>query len=78
MIKDSTDLHAPTSVLFWESYTNQDSLVENIKPITHKIQCIVSNFEINGIKTIALGNTQKPSIFDFADNINTLDFLKTI
>jgi hypothetical protein len=38
----------------------------------------VSNFEINGIKTIAFGQTQTPTVFDFADDVNTLDFLNTI
>ena len=78
MIKESADLHAPTSVLFYETYTNQESLVEKIKPLLPNLQCIVTNFEIEGLKTISLGCTQEPSIFDFADNVNTLDFLKTI
>lgn len=78
MIKESTNLHAPTSVLFYESYTNQEQLVEKITPLLSNLQCIVSNFEIKGMKTIALGNSQKPTIFDFADNVNTLDFLNRI
>ena len=78
MIKDSTDLHAPTSVLFHESYTNQEQLVEKITPLLPNLQCIVSNFEIKGIQTIALGHSQEPTIFDFADNVNTLDFLNSI
>lgn len=78
MIKESQDLHAPTSVLFYETYTNQDSVVEKIKSMSDNLQCIVTNFEIEGLKTIELGCTQEPSIFDFADNVNTLDFLNTI
>ena len=78
MIKDSEALHAPTSVLFHESYTNQEQLVEKITPLLPNIQCIVSNFEIKGIQTVALGQSQEPTIFDFADNVNTLDFLNSI
>lgn len=78
MIKESNDLHAPTSVLFHESYTNQKQLVDKIEPIRQNLQCIVSNFEIDGVKNIAFGKTQEPSVFDFADDVNTLDFLKTI
>lgn len=78
MIKESIDLHAPTSVLFHESYTNQKQLVDKIAPIRSNLQCIVSNFEIEGVKIIPFGKTQEPSIFDFADDVNTLDFLKTI
>ncbi len=78
MIKESADLHAPTSVLFYETYTNQELLVEKINPLLPNLQCIVTNFEIEGIQTIALGYTQEPTIFDFADDVNTLDFLNSI
>jgi len=78
MIKESSDLHAPTSVLFYETYTNQESLVEKINLLLPNLQCIVTNFDLEGLKTIALGCTQEPSIFDFADNVNTLDFLNKI
>lgn len=78
MLRENTELHAPTSVLYHESYTNQKQFVEKISPIRENLQCIVSNFEIEGIKTIPFGKTQEPTVFDFADDVNTLDFLKTI
>ncbi|MES2762548.1 MAG: acyl-CoA reductase [Bacteroidota bacterium] len=78
MIRENTDLHAPTSVLYYETYTNQEQLVEKITPLLPNLQCIVANFEMKGTKTIALGHSQQPTIFDFADDVNTLDFLNTI
>ena len=78
MLKESEDLHAPTSVLFYQFYTNETSVVENITAMSDKLQCVVANFEMNNLKTIAFGKTQNPSIFDFADNVNTLEFLKTV
>jgi hypothetical protein len=78
MIREKEELHAPTSVLFYETYTNQKQFVEKINPHLSNLQCIVTNFEIEGIKTISLGHTQEPTIFDFADNVNTIDFLNSI
>ncbi|MES2513808.1 MAG: acyl-CoA reductase [Bacteroidota bacterium] len=78
MIREHADVHAPTSVLYYESYTNQEQLVEKITPLLSNLQCIVANFEMKGTKTIALGHSQEPTIFDFADDVNTLDFLNTI
>lgn len=75
ILKEDKGLHAPTAVLYHETYTNQTSLVENIKEQSQNLQCIVANFEMSGIKTIPFGKTQQPSIFDFADDVNTLDFL---
>lgn len=78
MLHENKDLHAPTSVIYYEKYTNQKQAVENIIAQKDNLQCIVANFEIEGVKTIGIGKTQQPEIFDFADNVNTLDFLKTI
>lgn len=78
MIREHQDLHAPTSVLFYETYSNQNDVVNKITPLKDNIQCIVSNFEIKDLKTIALGKTQLPSIFDFADDVNTIEFLNTL
>ena len=55
--------------LFFEFYTNETALVENIMPIKDNLQCIVSKFEIDSLKTLRFGCTQEPSIFDFADDV---------
>lgn len=78
MLREQTDLHAPTSVLYYERYHNQRELVEKISPLAGDLQCTVSNFDIEGLPTIAFGTTQTPGIADFADNVNTLDFLNTL
>ena len=78
MIRENEALHAPTSVLFFETYTNEDSIVEKIKPMLPNLQCIVTNFEIEGLRTIDFGHTQEPTIFDFADDVNTINFLNSI
>lgn len=78
MIRESKELHAPTSVLFYETYNNKKQLVENIIPIKNNLQCILSTFEINELKIVTFGRSQHPTIFDFADDVNTLDFLNTL
>ena len=37
------------------------------------IQCVVSNFDING--QVNFGESQSPNLWDYADDIDTLDFL---
>lgn len=78
MIKESKDLHAPTSVLFFEYYHNQNEIVNKLKQDSQELQCIVSKFDINGLGTIKPGKTQEPDIFDFADGVDTIDFLNTL
>lgn len=78
MIRENKELHAPTSVLFYETYTNQEQLVEKINPLLLNLQCIVTKFDLKGIKTTRIGCAQEPNIFEYADNVNTLDFLNII
>jgi len=78
MLRECTDLHAPTSVLYHEAYTNETQLVEKIKGMEDNLQCVVGNFEPGSLKITGFGNTQQPDIFDFADNVNTLNFLNTL
>ena len=78
MITENKSLHAPTSVLFYETYINESLLVENISQIKENLQCVVSKFEFSGLNVLPFGKTQEPTIFDFADDVNTLNFLNTI
>jgi hypothetical protein len=78
MIKESKDLHAPTSVLYFEYYNNQDEIVNKLKEQANNLQCIVSKFELKAQRTVKPGKTQEPEIFDFADDIDTIDFLNNI
>jgi len=41
------------------------------------IQCVVSHLKLN-TAVIPFGNSQIPALWDYADNINTLEFLKPI
>ena len=40
------------------------------------IQCVVSNGIIEN--SVYFGNTQKPNLWDYADNVDTLDFLNNL
>lgn len=78
MIRENKELHAPTSVLFYETYTKEVALVDSLNSISNNLQCVVSNLKLTGIKTTAFGSTQQPCISDFADNVNTLTFLNML
>jgi len=77
IIRESSNLHSPIGVLFYEEYESVDKVKERIKDIEEELQCIVSSILLP-FKTISFGETQSPSIYDFSDNINTLDFLNKL
>jgi hypothetical protein len=61
------------SSVFYERYENLDLLKKQLNDEKDQIQCIVSNDLIDG--SISFGETQKPQLWDYADNIDTISFL---
>ncbi len=62
---------SPISQLNYELYTDENSILTSLK--NHpEIQCIVSR------QTIPFGQSQCPSVNDYADGVDTLSFLKEL
>lgn len=75
-IKEDISYASPISSIFYEYYEKPEDIITRLEVDTDKIQCIVSsNPEINGIK---FGQTQKPQLWDYADNVDTIAFLAKI
>jgi len=75
ILKESRENHSPISVLLCEYYENIQDLRKKIELIEKDLQCIVSN---NFCKNeVEFGKTQNPKLSDYADNIDTIDFLLT-
>jgi hypothetical protein len=77
LLKESKELVSPISVLFYEIYQNTEMLTKKIQTDSAKIQCIVSK---NGWypDSVPFGQSQKPNLGEYADNVDTLHFLITL
>lgn len=73
LLKEDVSFSSPISVTFYEYYDNLDSVREQLITEKDHIQCIVSNLGIEN--EIKFGETQKPKLWDYADQIDTIDFL---
>ena len=76
MLKEDRRLSSPIATLFYEYYDNVSELKSKLKAISSEIQCIVAN-GFNS-KEIKFGSTQSPALKDYADGIDTVDFLLKI
>jgi len=76
MIKEDKSYSSPIATLFYEYYDTTDELKEKLKAEAEHIQCIVANNFIN--TEIPFGQTQKPKLWDYADNVDVIDFLLKI
>ena len=76
MIKEDTNFASPIATVFYEYYEDISDLKSKILSESEKIQCIVAhNFIENEVK---FGQTQHPKLWDYADGVNTIEFLSKI
>ena len=69
MIKESTDLHSPVGVVFFEYYDKPAEAETYLQNHRDHIQCVV------GEGYIPFGYSQQPVISEYADKVDTLQFL---
>ncbi len=75
MLKENTALSSPISVIYYEYYKDINQLSKYLKVQEDNLQCIVSQVELPDLQTIKYAQAQKPELWDYADNINTIEFL---
>lgn len=69
LMKQDAGLHSPLAVLFYDFYENKNEVTEFLQKNEEKIQCII------GKEYIPFGKSQQPDLWDYADNIDTINFL---
>lgn len=69
VFKEDKGLHSPLGVLFIERYSDIRKLEKDLTKLKDQIQCIV------GAGYLDFGKAQCPRLVDYADNVNTLEFL---
>ena len=75
-IKEDTSYASPISSVFYEFYENLEEIKSKLENDSEQIQCIVSKGLVNN--SIPFGKTQKPELWDYADNVDTIAFLQQI
>lgn len=72
-IKEDRSHASPISSVFYEYYENLNEVENRLDSDREMIQCIVSNDLVKN--SIPFGTTQKPALWDYADEVDTLAFL---
>ncbi len=65
---------SPVGTLHYERYENKTDLQALLKGSSESVQCIAGP-ETPGIQTVGFGQTQHPELWDYADDVDTLNFL---
>jgi hypothetical protein len=72
-LKEDKSYSSPISSVFYEYYEDITPLLTQLEQDKEQIQCIVSKGLTS--ESIPFGQTQKPQLWDYADHVDTLDFL---
>jgi hypothetical protein len=75
-LKEDSSHASPISSVFYEYYDSLAELEKRLETEAETIQCIVSNNLIKN--SIPFGQTQRPQLWDYADNVDTISFSLTI
>lgn len=75
LFKQDKGLYSPLSVVFYEYYDELADVQKNIKSQKNELQCIVASRALYP-RCIPFGKTQFPKLTDYADGVDTMDFLE--
>jgi hypothetical protein len=74
LLKESDAISGPPAVVYFSYYKHVDEVKHEIELMKHEIQCVVSKCpEIEG--AVTFGQSQSPGFLDFADGVDSLEFL---
>lgn len=76
LVKRDTRTASPLAVLYEEEYQTTAALTERLSALAPQLQCIVANQHLPvSTPVFDFGLSQQPELNDYADGVNTLDFL---
>lgn len=77
LLREDVALTSPVGVINYEFYENISELEEKLKSLENEIQCVVSSNN-TPIATFAFGEAQCPKLNDYADGVDTIQFLNEL
>ena len=79
MLSESSEMVSPVSSLYFEYYDDLGSLSNDLAKSRDRIQCIISKPDLHtDLPTVSLGSSQKPKLQDYADGVDTMEFLSNL
>lgn len=72
--QDNVQISSPLGVLFYQKYENEKWLGEFLEQNNNEIQVVIGA-NVNFPRTAGFGEAQKPSLLDYADGIDVMQFL---
>jgi hypothetical protein len=79
LLKKDDRFTSPLAVLYYDNYADEQSVEDLINTESEKIQCVVSTMPLQiSNQLVDFGQSQQPKLWDYADGIDTMDFLSEL
>lgn len=75
MMIENEAIASPIASLYFEYYDNFENLCTKLLTKSEEIQCVISKNPILGLPCFDFGEAQKPSLSDYADGVDVMNFL---
>jgi len=73
--KEDKSLYSRIACFHYEYYDKLEDILPELSELKNEIQCYISDRTLEQFKTHPLGKSQEPELWDYADNIDTMQFL---
>ena len=70
LMKEDKSFLSPVAMLYYEFYNDMHIVEQFVEANAEQLQCVVSKNDI------PFGHTQKPNLWDYADGVDTVEFLR--
>jgi hypothetical protein len=77
LLVESDSLHSPIGVVHYSFYTDRNALFEKLEALSSELQCLIGHKSLY-FKLLPFGSAQKPELWEYADGVDTLEFLNQL
>ena len=78
LLTENTAIASHIAGLYYETYSDRETLNRELAERADEIQCAVSHHPVPGVPTFGFGQAQQPALSDYADGVDTMNFLQSL
>jgi len=78
LLLEDPSLQSRIATLHYEFYDDLETVEHDIQVHTDEVQCVVSKDKVLKNKTLPFGRAQQPALADYADGVDTVQFLLSL
>ncbi len=75
LLREDPNLGCPVGVLHYQTYATLDQMRAEVKIREDEIQCVVASDKLGFKNSVPFGKAQSPELWDYADGVDTMEFL---